>query len=116
MVGIQMGLTDARFAEVKIMFISLMRQLSLAVLKRMEYILTLGRKRPREKLYRGNTDSYGLLVASESRETLRQEVMTKLADSFEEFLNTFEDMRLPSALNLVYYAILKTEGDIFVEL
>ena len=31
-------------------------------------------------------------------------------------METFEDMKLPKTLDMVFYAVLKTEGDLFVEL
>ncbi len=42
--------------------------------------------------------------------------MVKLVESFEEFIATFDQIRLPPGMNLIYYVVLKTEGDIFVEL
>ncbi len=53
---------------------------------------------------------------SEKWDRIKKEVIKKLVEVFEEFVETFEQIKLPKGMNLVYYAVLKAEGDIFVDL
>jgi hypothetical protein len=97
------------------MFTNALKQLFVSVSKRMEYLLSLGQKRVRGE-NEVQTDRFYITQAALSREMLKKSLLENLVGSFEEFIETFEDLKLPRQLDMVFYAVMKTEGDLFVEL
>jgi hypothetical protein len=42
--------------------------------------------------------------------------VSDLIDSFSSFVELYHDLFLPAGMNLVFYSVLKTEGDILMDL
>lgn len=55
-----MDMNDIRFSQIKVMFTNALNQLFFSVLKRMEYLLSLGKKRIKVET-EVQTDSYNII-------------------------------------------------------